>query len=160
MLSGPGIAMARDEHSPLTTDPLCNLGTPSGDSGIQLLPMMASGECFILFTHNYYCIYVSLIFRYSSASLPAVAEATKSSASIWTFGTGKTTALRCAMGMLGENETRLYCSITKEKRIDLCCQSTLLIGVDDPVSKGNISNLIVALYNGASVGTHSQGDNE
>ena len=75
-------------------------------------------------------------------------------------GTGKTTALRCAMGMLGVSDTRMYCSITKEKIIDLCCQSTLPVAVDDPKSRGEISNLIVALYNGANVGTLTRGEKE
>lgn len=75
-------------------------------------------------------------------------------------GTGKTTALRCALGMMGIVSTRLYCSITKEKIVDLCCSSGIPLGVDDPQSKGDISNLIIKLYNGAGVGLLSRGERE
>ena len=75
-------------------------------------------------------------------------------------GTGKTTALRCALGMMGISESRFASSITKEKIIDLCCESSVPLGVDDPYSKGDISNLIIALYNGASVGTLVRGEKQ
>lgn len=75
-------------------------------------------------------------------------------------GTGKTTALRCALGMMGIVSKRLYCSITKEKIVDLCCSSGIPLGVDDPQSKGDISNLIIKLYNGAGVGLLSRGERE
>ena len=75
-------------------------------------------------------------------------------------GTGKTTALRCALGMLGISETRMYCSITKEKFFDLCCESCMPLGVDDPKSKGEISNLMVALWGGSRVGTMSRGEKQ
>ncbi len=67
-------------------------------------------------------------------------------------------ALRVTLGMQGTSENRLYCSITKEKIIDLCCESNVPLGVDDPSSKGDISNLIISLYNGASVGTLTRGE--
>ena len=72
-------------------------------------------------------------------------------------GTGKTTALKCTLGMLGIASSRLYCDVTKEKIVDLCCQSGMPLGVDDPRSKGNISNLLITLYNEAGFGTVSRG---
>ena len=72
-------------------------------------------------------------------------------------GTGKSTALKICLGMLGIFSNRFYCSITKEKIIDLCCSSGVPLGVDDPQSKGDISNLMISLYNGAGVGTVSRG---
>ena len=62
--------------------------------------------------------------------------------------------------MMGIADTRLYCSITKEKIVDLCCSSSVPLGLDDPKSKGDISDLIITLYNGASVGTLTRGERE
>ena len=55
--------------------------------------------------------------------------------------------------LLGIANSHMYCSITKEKIIDLCCNSSMPLGVDDPRSQGDISNLIITLYDGAGVGT-------
>ena len=68
-------------------------------------------------------------------------------------GTGKSTALRMSLGMLGIVSNCFYCSFTKEKIIDLCCTSDVPLGVDDPQSKGDISTVMIAVYNGAGIGT-------
>ena len=54
----------------------------------------------------------------------------------------------------------MYCSIMKEKIIDLCCNSSMPLGVDDPRSQGDISYLIITLYNGAGVGTICRGEKD
>lgn len=74
-------------------------------------------------------------------------------------GTGKTTALECAMSLLGAQESRMYSKITREKIFDLCCNSAgIPLGVDDPHSKTDINKLLVDLYNGKKGATMGKGE--
>ena len=62
---------------------------------------------------------------------------------------GKTTALECAMALLGAQESRLYSKVTREKIFDMCCDSGgIPLGVNDPHSRNDINKLLVELYNG------------
>ena len=62
--------------------------------------------------------------------------------------------------MFGGSTNRFYSKVTKEKIVDLCCTSGVPLGVDDPTSEGDISNLIITLFNGATVGTITRGEKE
>jgi len=73
-------------------------------------------------------------------------------------GTGKTTALLCGLGLLGMQDFRFYSKVTKEKILQLLCSSGVPLGVDDPQSKGDISRLLIDLFNGAKSGTMTHGD--
>lgn len=150
MYSGPGVAKCDDQCSvelPLSTSPLrellVQLKATMQHNFIPCILTMASG---ILVLH-----YRLLQNKLTFCPVPLA---------FGSSGTGKTTALKCALGMLGVASNRLYCDVTKEKIIDLCCSSGVPLGVDDPQSKGNISNLIISLYNGAGVGTVSRGNQE
>lgn len=72
-------------------------------------------------------------------------------------GTGKTTALRCGLSLLGCDKTRLFSKATKEKYSSLCAKSTLPLVIDDPRSQSAIGDLVLSLYNGAYEGTISRG---
>ena len=71
---------------------------------------------------------------------------------------GKTTALNVALSLLGANGCQLFSKITKQKILQLCCQGTLPVVVDDPESQNDINRLIIDLYNGAKSGTISRGE--
>lgn len=73
-------------------------------------------------------------------------------------GTGKTTALQCALGLFGAHDTRFYSKLTKEKILTLCSNSAIPLGVDDPDSKSDINRLVIDLFNGAKSSTVSRGD--
>ena len=72
-------------------------------------------------------------------------------------GTGKTTALRSGLSLLGCTEQRMFSKATKEKYASLCSTTTLPLIIDDPRSKDSISDLVMSLYNGAYEGTLSRG---
>ena len=74
-------------------------------------------------------------------------------------GTGKTTALECALSLFGARESRLYSKITLAKMFDLCCECPgIPIGIDDPHSKNDINKLLVDLYNGKKGSNVGKGD--
>lgn len=73
-------------------------------------------------------------------------------------GTGKTTALLSGLSLLGIQDTRFFSKVTKEKILQLLCSSGIPLGVDDPQSKGEISRLIIDLFNGAKSGTVTHGE--
>jgi hypothetical protein len=73
-------------------------------------------------------------------------------------GTGKTTALRCGLAMCGVYPTRFYSKASLEKYNDLCSDSHLPLGIDDPRSRAAISDLTMALFNGAKGGTLKRGE--
>ena len=76
-------------------------------------------------------------------------------------GTGKTTALECAISLLGVRQSRIYSKITREKIFDLCCESGgIPLGVDDPNNKADINKLLIYLYNGKMGGTVGKGNCE
>lgn len=72
-------------------------------------------------------------------------------------GTGKTTALRCGLAICGSHPARFY-SKASLKRYDLCSDSHLPLGIDDPRSRAAVSDLTMALFNGAKGGTLKHGD--
>jgi len=73
-------------------------------------------------------------------------------------GTGKTTALRSGLSLLGAHEQRFFSRGTTEKYSIHCCESSFPIGCDDPLSEVQTGQLVVDLYNGAKVTTVKRGD--
>ena len=73
-------------------------------------------------------------------------------------GTGKTTALSIGLSPTGSYPSRLVSKATYEKFADLCSSSYLPLGVDDPKSKGVISDLVIALFNGLKGATMKYGE--
>jgi len=73
-------------------------------------------------------------------------------------GTGKTTALRSGLSLIGAHEKRFFSRGTKEKYSLHCCECSIPIGCDDPVSEANTGQLVVDLYNGAKFTTVKHGD--
>ena len=72
-------------------------------------------------------------------------------------GTGKTTVAKCGLAMIGALPQRFWSQASKEMYMNLCCNGNLPLLIDDPMSKQAISNLAVALYDGAFEGTISRG---
>lgn len=73
-------------------------------------------------------------------------------------GTGKTTALRCGLSIVGAYPNRLFSRGTKEKYLDLCCDSSIPIGIDDPSVQKDVDSLILDLFNGAKSGSIRRGE--
>ena len=57
-------------------------------------------------------------------------------------GTGKTTALRSGLSFIGAHEKRFFSCGTKEKYSLHCCECSIPISCDDPVSEANTGQLI------------------
>lgn len=72
--------------------------------------------------------------------------------------TGKTTALTMALAVVCAYPARFLCKASFEKYMELCCTSYLPLGVDDPKSQSAISDLAVALFNGAKQATIRRGE--
>ena len=61
-------------------------------------------------------------------------------------GTGKTTALECALSLFGARVSRLYSKVTRENIFYLCCECAgIPFGVDDPHSISDIDKLLIDL---------------
>lgn len=75
-------------------------------------------------------------------------------------GTGKTTALKCGLAMLGALHHRFWSCATKEMYIHLCSECFLPLGLDDPKSKAIISDLCMSLYSGAFQGSLLRGSSK
>lgn len=75
-------------------------------------------------------------------------------------GTGKTTALHAGLSLLGANPVRFIARVTKEKIVQMCCTSSLPLGVDDPHSKMDIGKVAVELFGGGIIATMGGGANE
>jgi len=73
-------------------------------------------------------------------------------------GTGKTTALRGGLAIVGAYPNRFFSRGTKEKYLELCCESTIPIGIDDPSVQKDIDSLILDLFNGAKSGSITRGE--
>ena len=148
VFSGSGVASNAQQCSidlPLTTDPLCNLMESLRVSMCHnFMPFVLTMASTILALH-----YQAMLQKLKFCPVPLA---------FGDPGTGKTTALQCGLSLLGAEETRFYSKLSKEKVIDLCCTSSIPLGVDDPQSKNDISRLIIDLYNGAKSGTLGRGE--
>ena len=61
-------------------------------------------------------------------------------------GTGKTTAFKCCLAMMGLLPQRLWLSGTKQMFIQILCNGYMLLGIDDPNSQIAISELVMSLF--------------
>jgi len=73
-------------------------------------------------------------------------------------GTGKTTALAIALSPTGAYPSWFVSKATYKKYADMCSSSYLPLAVDDPKSKGAISDLVISLFNGAAGATMKHGE--
>ena len=147
VFAGPGVASNDDQCSielPLTTDPLCmlmqNLKAHFAHNFLPCVMTMASG---ILCLH-----YQTMLKKWKNCPIPLV---------FGNSGTGKTTALLCALALYGAQETHFYSKITKEKVLQICASTGIPVGVDDPQSRSEISRLMIDLYQGFMNSTVSRG---
>jgi hypothetical protein len=53
---------------------------------------------------------------------------------------------------------RFFSRGTKEKYLELCCKSTIPIGIDDPSVQKDIESLCLDLFNGAKSGSLRKGE--
>ena len=68
--------------------------------------------------------------------------------------------MRCGLAVVGCHKSRLFSKATYEKYADLCASSHLPLGIDDPKTKNTISNLTVALFNGAEEVSVKRGEHK
>jgi len=146
--SGPGIPLPSEQctiHLPLATNSLETLmNNLLLFMGHNFLPTVMTIFAVILSLH-----YQTMLRKLKFCPIPqAFGES----------GTGKTTALMCGLSLLGIQEFRFYSKATKEKILQLLCDSGVPLGVDDPQSKSDISRLLIDLFNGAMSGTIKYGD--
>lgn len=145
--SGAGVASRVDECTitlPLTSNPLQ-----------ELLQRMKS-----LLKHNFMPAVMVMASTVMSLHYQQFQKSLHFCPVALAFGdaaTGKTTALQCSMALLGALESRFYSKISKPKILQLCATSSIPLAVDDPQSKGDISRLVIDLYNGARNATIAHG---
>jgi len=145
LYSGPGVAPNDSKCNvplPLSTNSLPSLMNSLCNIMQQnfILSVMVLGAC-AMAMH-----YKTIINAYMFCPVPLLCGPP---------GTGKTTALRCGLSMLGAYPQRFWSHGTREKYASLCSTSYLPLGIDDPRSKAVISDLVMALYTGATEGTMS-----
>ncbi len=75
-----------------------------------------------------------------------------------TSGTGKTTSLIVGLNPTEAYPSRFISRATYQKYADLCSSSYIPLGVDDLKSKSAISDLVIALFNGAKAATMKHGE--
>ena len=150
LYSGPGVA----PH-----DSACKISLPLNTQSLPLLmnkledimqhnyvsSLLVLGACAMSLHYN------TIIDNYMYCPIPLICGPP---------GTGKTTALRCGLSMLGAHPQRFWSYGTKEKYASLCGSSSLPLGIDDPRSKAVISDLVMTLYTKAQEGTMSRGDHK
>ena len=148
MYEGPGIAPQHTACSiqlPLTVQPLSvlleYLRTTMGHNFLPALMVM--GSCVMALHYN------TILSKFLFCPVPlAFGEP----------GTGKTTALCCGLAITGAHPARFSSKATLERYTQLCADSCLPLGIDDPKSKAAISDLTLALFNGAKGATIKRGE--
>ena len=147
VFAGHDVASDGDQCSielPLTTDPLCSLLTTLRDNfEHNFIPCVMTMAAGILNLH-----YQTMLKKWKNCPIPLVFGAS---------GTGKTTALLCALALYGAQETHFYSKITKEKVLQICANTGIPVGVDDPQSRNEISRLMIDFYQGFMNSTVSRG---
>ena len=73
-------------------------------------------------------------------------------------GSGKSTALHCALSLWGGQKSHFFSNTTRELVEQKCSQGTIPIGLDDPTSKKMVQQLVIDLFNGAISGSLSRGE--
>lgn len=147
VFAGEGVASSADQCAielPLTTDPLCSLmALLQKHFQHNFFPCVMTMAAGILSLH-----YQTMVRKWKNCPIPLV---------FGNSGTGKTTALLCALSLYGAQDTHLYTKITKEMVLQICSNTGIPIAVDDPQSKSEISRLMIDLYQGFMNSTISRG---
>ncbi len=152
LYDGPGIAPNRTSCNillPLSIDPLrCLIDHMHSNLAHNFYPGLLVMGSFAMALH-----YETILSKYMNCPVPlAYGES----------GTGKTTALRCGLSIVGahprSNPSRFYSKGSTEKFADICCHSYLPFAIDDPKSKSMINDLTISLFNGANATTFKRGD--
>lgn len=149
LYEGPGIAHTSSACSvelPLSVEPLKNLyeWVAENMKHNYIPSMLMAGSC--LMAMYYKRIIESLLF------CPIPIAYGKCS------GTGKTTSLIIGLSPAGAYPSRFVSEASYQKYTHLCSSSCLPLGIDDPKSKSAISDLVVALFNGAKAATIKHGE--
>ena len=150
LYSGPGVAphqSACNVMLPLDAKALPSLITTLKDvMQHNFIPsLLVLGACAMALHYN------TVMKNYMNCPIPIICGSP---------GTGKTTALRCGLSLLGAYPQRFWSHATKEKYVSLCSNSSLPLGIDDPRSQAVISDLVMSLYSEAQEGTVSRGDHK
>jgi len=144
---GIGVASCREE---------CNISLP-----LSPTPLAALFEKIrTVFKHNFFpCILViaSTILSLQYENMLKNLNFCPIPLAFGESGTGKTTALQCGLALIGAWKKRFYSKLSQAKILQLCSDSSIPVGVDDPQSKNDISRLMIDLYNGAFSATVSRG---
>ena len=147
LYAGPGVAedgSACKIALPLTTDTLSTLlANLRMTMKHNFFPALFLVSSFALSLH-----YSAIVEKYKFCPVPI---------GFGKPGTGKTTALKCGLSMLGVLENRFWSCATKELYLHLCSTDHLPLGLDDPKTQGVISDLCMSLYNGAFYGSLQRG---
>jgi len=147
LYAGPGVAPRDSACSielPLSTEPLeLLLEDLKNVMQHNFLPsVLVLGACAMALHYN------TIIEACMHCSIPLVCGLP---------GTGKLTALRCGLSLLGAFPQRYWSYGTKEKYAALCSESMLPLGIDDPRSQSAISDLVMSVYGAAQEGSMSRG---
>jgi hypothetical protein len=145
---GPGVASTLDQCTielPLSTEPLT----------VLLLALKESMK------HNFIPCVVTISGAIMALHYQKFIENLNSCPVLFAYGksgSGKTTALLCALSLLGADNIRFFRAISPAKIIQLCSTTNIPLGLDDPDTKGGFSKVIMDLFNGAKQGTISRGE--
>ena len=150
LYEGPGIALQSDAckvELPLSTDPLRHL--------VEHLR--------ITMHHNFFPALLVLGSCAMALHYPTILKKFLFCPVPLAFGepgTGKTTALRCGLAITAVYPSRFYSKASLEKYTELCSNSNLPLGIDDPKSKTTVNDLTIALFNGAKAATIKRGESK
>ena len=148
VFTGPGVPCASEQcqiELPLTTDPLKGLmSSLYAYMQHNFMPCVLTVSSVILTLH-----YQMMLKKLKFCPIPLA---------FGQSGTGKTTALRCGLSLLGIHDSHFFSKVTKEKILQMACYSGVPLGIDDPQSQGDISRLLIDLFNGAKNGTIAHGE--
>lgn len=147
LYNGPGVALNTSAclvRTPLQTEPL-----------IQLFEILET-----IMMHNFFPSIFTLAAFAKALHYETIKKKFKNCQMPLIFGcsgTGKTTVAKCALALTGSLPNRFWSQASKEMYMNLCCNGSLPLLIDDPSYKQAISNLAVALFDGAFEGTISRG---
>lgn len=145
---GAGVASELDQCAlqlPLTTEPLQHL-------------LLGLKKCM---KHNFFPCIITMAGAVMTLHFYAFIDKLKSCPILLAYGSsgsGKTTALRCALSLLGADDLRFFRELSPAKVSQLCSITNIPLGLDDPDTKGGFSRTIMDLFNGAKQGTISRGE--
>ena len=145
---GPGVAAEADQcyiELPLQTEPL----------SVLLVALKESMK------HNFLPCVTTIGGTVMALHFETFIENLKSCPILLAYGqsgSGKTTALSCALSLLGADNLTFFRDISPAKIMQLCSVTNIPLGLDDPDTKGGFSKIIMDLFNGAKQGTISRGE--